>query len=91
MAQTLQKSITSARITPIASRQGSAGRRPRPPTPILPRFLTQEELGRFRKAVRAGESPRDIVLFGLMYRFSLRAVEATRLLTEDLDLARRRI
>jgi site-specific recombinase XerD len=48
-------------------------------------------LGRFRKALRASGNDRDVVLFGLMYRFGLRAVEVTRLLTEDVDLARRRI
>lgn len=57
----------------------------------LPRYLTQEELGRFRHAVVAGESARDVALFGLMYRFGLRASEATLLLLEDLDLARGRI
>jgi len=30
-------------------------------------------------------------MFGFMYRFGLRAVEVTRLLVEDVDLARRRI
>lgn len=34
---------------------------------------------------------RDAALFGLMYRFGLRASEATTLLLEDLDLARGRI
>ena len=57
----------------------------------LPRYLTQEELGRFRRAVVDGGSPRDIGLFGLMYRFGLRASEATLLLLEDVDLGRGRI
>src|SRR5262245_7820445 len=57
----------------------------------LPRYLTQEELDRFRQAVIADESARDVALFGLMYRFGLRASEATLLLLEDLDLARGRI
>ncbi len=57
----------------------------------LPRYLSQEELGRFRKAVLAGSEPRDVALFGLMYRYGLRAVEATTLLREDVDLERRRI
>ena len=91
MAQKLQKSITRAKNTPIPTRRSPAGRRTRPPSPPLPRYLTQDELSRFRKAVHAGGSARDIVLFGLMYRFGLRAVEVTRLLAEDLDLARRRI
>lgn len=67
----------------------------RPPTGgkerLLPRYLTQEELGRFRRAVVAGGSARDVALFGLMYRFGLRASEATLILLEDLDLARGRI
>jgi site-specific recombinase XerD len=54
----------------------------------LPRYLTQDELGRFRRAVVAGGSARDVALFGLMYRFGLRASETTTLLLEDLDLAR---
>ena len=57
----------------------------------LPRYLTQEELGRFRKAVVAGECARDVALFGLMYRFGLRASETTTLLVEDVDVARGRL
>lgn len=57
----------------------------------LPRYLSQEELGRFRRAVVAGGSLRDIALFGLMYRFGLRASETTTLLVEDVDPARDRI
>ena len=57
----------------------------------LPRYLTQEELGRFRRAVVAAGNARDAALFGLMYRYGLRAVETTFLLREDLDLERRRI
>src|SRR5439155_25048186 len=57
----------------------------------LPRYLAQEELGRFRRAVVAGASARDIALFGLMYRVGLRATEVTRLVLEDLDLGRGRI
>lgn len=87
----LQKSITRAKITPISARRSPERRRTRPPAPPLPRYLTQAELSSFRKAVQASGSARDIVLFGLMYRFGLRAVEVTRLLTEDFDLARRRI
>ena len=57
----------------------------------LPRYLTQEELGRFHRAVVTGRSARDVALFGLMYRFGLRASETTLLLVEDLDLARGRV
>jgi len=57
----------------------------------LPRYLTQDELGRFRRAVVTGGSARDVALFGLMYRFGLRASETTTLLLEDLDLVRGRI
>jgi integrase/recombinase XerC len=53
--------------------------------------MTQDELGRFRRAVVAAGDLRDVVLFGLMYRFGLRAIEVTLLLVEDLDLARGRI
>ena len=49
-------------------------RPPRPPGPPLPRYLTQQELQRFRRAVAAGDSLRDVALFGLMYRFGMRAV-----------------
>ena len=58
---------------------------------VLPRYLTQEELAAFRQALLAGARPRDIALFGLMYRFGLRASEATLLLLEDVSLSRRRI
>ncbi|NOT32996.1 MAG: tyrosine-type recombinase/integrase [Candidatus Eisenbacteria bacterium] len=66
----------------------------RPPTggkDRLPRYLTQDELGRFRRAVVVAGRSRDVALFGLMYRFGLRASEATLLLLEDLDLSRSRI
>jgi integrase len=86
-----QKSITRAVVTPLKPRPRAGGRGPRPPGPPLPRYLTQDELQRFRRAVAAEDSLRDVALFGLMYRFGLRAVEATRLLVEDLDLARTRI
>lgn len=72
-----------------ADRAGSrpAGRGPG----ALPRYLTQEDLGRFRRAVVGGGSARDVALFGLMYRFGLRASESTLLLLEDLELVRGRI
>lgn len=43
------------------------------PAPLvcLPRSLSQEELRRFYKAVRANGSLRDLALFGLIYRFGL--------------------
>ncbi len=75
-------------IVPFPVRLG-APRGPRPPA--LPRYLTQEELGRFLRAVEAGGSRRDLALFRLAYRFGLRCREVTYLLLEDLDLARRRI
>ena len=62
-----------------------------PPTGGLPRYLTQAELEAFRRAVVTGGSVRDITLFGLMYRFGLRAAETTYLLREDVDTARGRI
>ena len=46
---------------------------------------------RFRRAVVAGGDARDVALFGLMYRFGLRATETTYLLREDVDLVRGRI
>src|SRR5690348_722611 len=64
---------------------------PRPPGQGLPRYLTQEELGRFRPSVVAGGSARDVALFGVMYRYGLRASATTLLLMEDLDLARGRV
>ncbi len=90
-AKKQHKSITHAPITPLRAPRTRSGRGPRPPGPPLPRYLTQEELASFRHAVRAGGDVRDIALFGLMYRFGLRAVEVTRLLIEDVDLTRGRI
>src|SRR5262249_23535206 len=88
------KAITRA----PGSHQGAArkpGRRAGRPTGrgpgALPRYLTQDELTRFRRAVVAGGEPRDVALFGLMYRFGLRAIETTMLLLEDLDLSRGRL
>jgi integrase/recombinase XerD len=79
---------------PSGARRGRAkavGSGGGPPKDRLPRYLTQEELRRFHKAVVGGGSPRDIALFGLMYRFGLRAAEVTWLLREHLDLVRGRI
>lgn len=87
----MHKSITQLRIVPHRAPQTAKRRGPRPPAPPLPRYLTQEELARFRKVVRDRGVLRDFVLFGLMYRFGLRATEATKLLVEDVDLARGRI
>jgi site-specific recombinase XerD len=87
----MRKSITRAKITPLrASRRRKSGAA-RPPVSPLPRYLTQDELARFRRAIIAEGSLRDFILFGLMYRFGLRAVEVTRLLIEDVDPARARI
>ncbi len=85
----MRKAITRATI--VGARKRAERRRDRPPGSPLPRYLTQEELGRFCRAVVAGGELRDVVLFGLMYRYGLRAVEVTRLLVEDVDLARARI
>lgn len=72
--------------------EARAGVRPRSPGQSrLPRYLTQDELARFRQALAAGGDLRDVALFGLMYRFGLRAVETTLLRLEDLDLSRGRI
>lgn len=87
----VQKAITRPVIRLPGSRQKPKRGGPRLPSPTLPRYLTQDELARFRRAVVAGGELRDVVLFGLMYRFGLRAVEVTYLLVDDLDLARGRI
>src|SRR5436309_16092167 len=91
----LSKSIIRLPQTPRAARSGPERRAARPrgqsPRSPLPRYLTQEELTRFRRAVIAGGDARDVALFGVMYRYGLRAVETTLLLREDLDLGRRRI
>jgi integrase/recombinase XerD len=89
--ETRQKSITQPKIVPLGAPRSADRTGGRPPGTPLPRYLTQEELARFRKAVHAGGSVRDLLLFGLMYRFGLRACEATKLLLEDLDLSRGRI
>lgn len=86
-----QNSITQSKILPLGAPRSADRTGGRPPGTPLPRYLTQEELARFRKAVRDGGSVRDLVLFGLMYRFGLRACEATKLLLEDLDLSRGRV
>lgn len=70
--------------------RGGARPKRRGPTP-LPRYLTQEQLARFHRALKVGGDARDVALFGLMYRFGLRASESTLLLLDDLDLARSRI
>jgi len=44
-----------------------------------------------KRAVIAGGSVRDVALFGVMYRFGLRAIEVTYLQLEDIDLVRGRI
>lgn len=66
-------------------------KRPPPGTTVLPRYLTQDELQRFRQALVKGRSPRDLALFGTMYRYGLRSHEATLLEIHDVDLHRRRI
>jgi integrase/recombinase XerD len=89
------KSIIHLPPAPPAARSGRERRPTRPrgrgPRPPLPRYLTQDELTRFRRAVTAGSDSRDVALFGLMYRYGLRAVETTLLLREDVDIGRRRI
>src|SRR5258708_1478170 len=81
-----------ARRRESPGRPDRAGARPTGRGPgALPRYLTQEEIGRFRKAVVAGGSARDMALFGLMYLVGLVASEATLLLVEGLDLPRGRI
>ena len=87
----MQKSITQSKILPFRPPRKSKTRGRRPTDSTLPRYLTQEELSRFRRAVHAGGDLRDMLLFGLAYRFGLRAVEATRLLVEDVDPTRGRI
>lgn len=89
-----QNSIIRLPAGRVRSRQRPDRGGARPPAggkDRLPRYLTQDELGRFRRAVVGGGSARDVALFGLMYRFGLRAVETTLLLVEDLDIGRGRI
>lgn len=86
-----QKALTQPKIVALRAPGARFRKGPRPPVPPLPRYLTQAELAAFLQAIRSGGSLRDLVLFGLMYRFGLRAVEVTYLLLEDLDLARKRI
>ena len=54
----------------------------------LPKYLTQDELTRFFKAIT---SPRDRVLFGLIYHYGLRVDEATAITVHDIDLKNHRI
>lgn len=83
-----QKTITRG---PLELVRGARSSERRPPDPPLPRYLNQEELARFRKAVLAEGNARDVALFATMYRLGLRGIEATELLLEDLDLHRGRI
>ena len=91
------KSIIRLPARPSGRRQSPKQGPARPagqgPRDVLPRYLTQEDLGRFRRAVVAQDVARDIALFGVMYRYGLRAVEVTYLVSEDLelDIKRRRI
>lgn len=54
----------------------------------LPRYLKEEEIELFFKAV---DSPRDRAMFFLMLRCGLRVEELSELTTEAIDLGRRRI
>ena len=54
----------------------------------LPKYLTQDELTRFFKAIT---SPRDRALFGLIYHYGLRVDEATAITVYDVDLKNHRI
>ena len=54
----------------------------------LPKYLTQDELTRFFKAIT---SPRDRALFGLIYHYGLRVDEATAITVHDIDLKNHRI
>jgi len=49
----------------------------------LPCYLTQEEVTRFFSVI---SSPRDRVLFALIYHYDLRVEEATLLTLESVDL-----
>ncbi len=86
-----RKAITRDAPVALIERQPHRQPRERRPSTALPRYLTQDELARLRAAVHAKHSPRDVVLFGLMYRFGLRAAETTQLLVQDVDLDRGRI
>jgi integrase len=55
---------------------------------MLPKYLTQDELQRFFKAIT---SPRDRALFALIYHYGLRVDEATALTVEDIDVKNHRI
>jgi integrase len=54
----------------------------------LPKYLAQDELKRFLKAII---SPRDRALFGLIYHYGLRVDEATAITVQDVDLKNHRI
>ncbi len=54
----------------------------------LPKYLTQDELKRFFKAITP---PRDRALFGLIYHYGLRVDEATAITTQDINLKEHRI
>lgn len=89
--RTVLKPILRGKVIPLEGRRPGDRRGGGPPGPPLPRYLTQDELTRFKRAVVAGESARDLALFGVMYRFGLRAIEVTYLQLDDVDLVRGRI
>src|SRR5262249_33647342 len=68
---------SAGRLAPARKAERRAGRPTGRGPGALPRYLTQDELARFRRAVVAGGELRDVALFGLMYRFGLRAIETT--------------
>ena len=51
----------------------------------LPKYLTQDELTRFFRAI---PDPRDRALFALIYHYGLRVEEACLITLHDLDLSR---
>lgn len=54
----------------------------------LPRYLSQEEVGRFLTTV---DTTRDRALFALMYLYGLRVGEVSLLQIQDVDLVRHRL
>lgn len=62
-----------------------------PKNGTLPRYLTQEQLASFLRAIKQRGNGRDLAMFGMMYRFGLRVSEVVALQLHDLHLERGRV
>jgi integrase len=52
----------------------------------IPKYITQDELKRFQRAVKDGGDIRDRVLYSFLYVYGLRLREALEMKDKDVDL-----